>query len=77
MISPPRPATRHRAEGQATLKRAGKIYATGTLKPTHGRLRLALELNRRRTLPSGSYTLILSWKAGKTRHTSRQHITLR
>ena len=62
---------------KATLKRAGKIYAKGTLTRTKGHLRLALNVNRRKTLPTGPYNVSLSWKAGKTTHTSRQRIALK
>ena len=61
---------------RSTLKRAGRVYVTGTLRRSRGSLRLVLDLNQRKTLPSGAYTLTLRWKAGKTRHTSRQRITL-
>lgn len=61
---------------KATLRRAGKVYATGTLTRRHGPLRLALHLNHRKRLPSGAYTLTLRWKAGKSTHTSPRHITL-
>ncbi len=61
---------------KASLERTGEVYATGKLTRTQGSLRLVLNLRRRETLPSGSYTLALSWNAGKTTRTSRQRIRL-
>jgi hypothetical protein len=61
---------------KASLRRGGRLYATGRLTPSHGSLRLVLELHRHERLPAGTYTLTLSWKAGKTTHTSRQRITI-
>jgi hypothetical protein len=61
----------------ASLSRNGKLYAAGRLTGTHGSLRLVLDPQGRKTLPAGTYTLTLSWKTGKTTHTSRQRITLR
>ena len=57
---------------RASLKRAGKLYATGRLTRTHGSLRLVLDILERKPLPPGAYTLILTWKAGKATHTSQQ-----
>ena len=61
---------------KASLRRAGKLYATGTLRRTHGSLRLVLDATRRKRLPSGAYTLMLRWKVGKSTHTSRERIAL-
>ena len=61
----------------AILRRAGKIYATGTFTRSHGSLRLVLYLNARKSLPADAYTLTLGRKAGTTTHASRQRVTLR
>ncbi len=61
---------------EISLVRGKTVYATGRLSLAHGSLRLVLDLNRYKALPAGAYTLTLSWRAGKTTHTSRQRITL-
>jgi N-acetylneuraminic acid mutarotase len=73
-----RPVTFEASVGNVTasLKRRGRVYATGKLAHTEGALRLVVGLNRRKTLPSGTYTLILRWKTGRRTHTSHQRITL-
>ena len=61
---------------KASLRRRGKLYATGMLTRAHDALRLVLNLNHRKTLPPGTYTLTLRWTTGKTTHTSRQRVKI-
>ena len=63
-------------DARATLRRAGTLYGTGTFSRKHSSLRLVLDLTGHQTLRAGTYTLRLSWKTGKTTHTSRQRIRI-
>jgi len=65
--------TRH-ALVQATLSRAGVVYATGTLTATHGVHRITL--NDRRTVRPGSYRLTLSYRTAHGKRTVRSTIAI-
>jgi Kelch motif len=62
---------------KASLVRGRTVYATGRLSLADGSPRLAIDLNQRKSLRSGAYTLALSWETGQATHTSRQPITLK
>jgi hypothetical protein len=75
----PTPRVRLKASpvsAKASLTRAGIHYATGRLLLGNSSPRLVLDLSGRRTLRAGTYTLTLSWRTGKTKHTSRQRIMI-
>ena len=62
-------------DARATLRRAGTLYGTGTFSRKHSSLRLVLDLTGHQT-SRWHHTLRLSWKTGKTTHTSRQRIRI-
>jgi hypothetical protein len=64
------PVTFTASSASASVSRAGKVYATGSLRDGK------LTLHASKLLHAGRYTLALTTGSGKTKHTTKQPLTI-